>query len=617
MIKGKNKVNNLRVILIWTNVALGVVALFFLLLAGAMVAYGKLYENRMFPGARVLGVRLDGMTLEESRKAVDGAIDAALGKGLRFKYKEQEVVLDATVVSNEADASRDLVDYDQDPAVTKAFELGRRHDWFGNVAEQMRMRVRPLTVSVDVVVDRFAITAALQSSLKAELTSVKNAELVLNVKIDPPSFSIQNEEKGVELSADTALDELGLQAKTLDFKQIELSDRLVTPTLTKEDLQPFVQDAENFLKRPSLAFTYEDQKFSVPALTLAGWISVTGVRSNLELTLSESRFSEDIKKIAPDVEQEARTGSLVVKNGKIESFVSGTEGRLIDAKATLAEVIANWPASSTFPLIVNTMQSKLIGEDPERLGIKELIGVGVSNFSGSPSNRRKNIAHGADQVNGTIIQPGETFSLLKTLGPIDAAHKWLPELVIKGNETKPEYGGGLCQIGTTTFRAALASGLPIVERRNHSYRVRYYEPAGTDATIYDPSPDFKFLNDTAHAILINAYIKGDEVIFEFWGTKDGRTVNQTKPRVYNISSPPAMKLIETLDLPPGKKKCTESAHAGADAEFTYTVIYPNGEVKEEVFRSHYRPWQAVCLVGVEKLSTPVAESPTGEAVGTN
>ena len=64
-----------------------------------------------------------------------------------------------------------------------------------------------------------------------------------------------------------------------------------------------------------------------------------------------------------------------------------------------------------------------------------------------------------------------------------------------------------------------------------------------------------------------------------------------------------MKLVETLSLPPGKKKCTETAHAGADAEFTYTVTYPNGEVKTEVFKSHYRPWQAVCLIGVEKLST--------------
>jgi hypothetical protein len=120
--------------------------------------------------------------------------------------------------------------------------------------------------------------------------------------------------------------------------------------------------------------------------------------------------------------------------------------------------------------------------------------------------------------------------------------------------------------------------------------------------------------------LINAYIVGDDATFEFWGTKDGRktqfegvntvsAIADLQPRIYNISSPPAMKLVETLDLPPGKKKCTETAHAGADADFTYNVTYASGETKSEVFRSHYRPWQAVCLVGVEKLSEPVPETP--------
>ena len=187
--------------------------------------------------------------------------------------------------------------------------------------------------------------------------------------------------------------------------------------------------------------------------------------------------------------------------------------------------------------------------------------------------------------------------------------------MIKGNKTEPEFGGGLCQVGTTAFRAALDSGLKVTERRNHSYRVRYYEPAGTDATIYEPSPDFRFVNDTGHYVLINAYIQGDDMIFEYWGTSDGRKtlfkgqtevsrVADLKPKVYNIVSPPAMKLVETLDLPPGKKKCTEVAHNGADADFTYQVTYADGTTSENVFTSHYRPWQAVCLIGVEQLSTP-------------
>lgn len=257
------------------------------------------------------------------------------------------------------------------------------------------------------------------------------------------------------------------------------------------------------------------------------------------------------------------------------------------------------------------------------MGIKEIIGVGRSDFSGSPSNRRKNIANGVKKLDGTIVMPGEEFSLLKALGPIVASEGWLPELVIKGNKTVPELGGGLCQIGTTTFRGALASGLPITVRQSHSYRVRYYEPAGTDATIYEPNPDFRFKNDMTTPVLIHVYTTdGDELIYEFWGTRDGRgtqfigqqtvsVVDDLKPSIFNVTSPPPTRLIETLDLKPGQKKCTEVAHAGADTEFTYTVTYANGIKNEQVFRSHYRPWQAVCLVGVEKLSEPPADATGG------
>ena len=80
---------------------------------------------------------------------------------------------------------------------------------------------------------------------------------------------------------------------------------------------------------------------------------------------------------------------------------------------------------------------------------------------------------------------------------------YLPELVIKGDEIKPEIAGGLCQVGTTMFRAAMNSGLKITERQNHSLVVSYYNDLsngnpGTDATIYDPHPDFRFLNDTGN-----------------------------------------------------------------------------------------------------------------------
>jgi len=139
--------------------------------------------------------------------------------------------------------------------------------------------------------------------------------------------------------------------------------------------------------------------------------------------------------------------------------------------------------------------------------------------------------------------------------------------------------------------------------------VSYYEPAGTDASVYDPWPDVRFVNDSPTNILIQSRIEGNEIFFDFWGEEDGRIATTTYPVIYNITPPQPTKIIETDELAPGEKKCTERAHNGADAYFDYTVTYPENATtspleKVERFSSHYVPWQEVCLVGKEATATP-------------
>lgn len=601
-------VQRARIILTWATVTVGILGLAAVVVSGAFVAYGRMYENRMFPGVRILGVRLDGLTQQESRKAVQDAVDTALGKGLQFTYRGNATTVDAASISSNPDNAPDLVHYNIDDAIAVAYGMGRGNGWLQDGEERLRMRVAPFFVPVQTVIDTADITDALTAAFAKDLQQPQDAGVKVDASSTPPTVSVQDGHKGLELVFDPAFVTLAAQAKILDFEPIELSDRTVDPTLAKADVVPLVQQVESYLQRPQLEFTYASDTFVVPTSTLAGWVSVTGTKGTLAVTLDPTSFDAGLHALASSIEKPGKTGSLVVKDGKVQSFVAGVDGTAIDTDATLQEVLSSWPASSTFPIIVTVTKGALIGQDPEQLGIKELIGIGTSNFGNSPPNRIKNIQHGVALVNGTLIQPGEIFSLVTTLGVIDQAHDWLPELVIKGNTTEPDFGGGLCQIGTTAFRAALNSGMPIIERQNHSYRVVYYEPAGTDATIFDPKPDFRFQNDMATPIYINAYIVGKNVYFEFWGTKDGRTVDEPTPKVYNITPPPPMKLVETLDLPPGQKKCTEIAHAGADADLDYTVTYADGTVKKTTFHSHYRPWQAVCLVGVTKLLQPADTS---------
>jgi len=113
------------------------------------------------------------------------------------------------------------------------------------------------------------------------------------------------------------------------------------------------------------------------------------------------------------------------------------------------------------------------------------------------------------------LNQNEEFSFINFLGETGPGQGYLAELVIKKDKTIPEYGGGVCQVSTTFFRAAINSGLKITERQHHAFPVTYYNPQGFDATVYDPKPDLRFVNNTPDHLLIETYVQGNEVFCKF------------------------------------------------------------------------------------------------------
>lgn len=218
------------------------------------------------------------------------------------------------------------------------------------------------------------------------------------------------------------------------------------------------------------------------------------------------------------------------------------------ATAILTALASTESGTLAVTLPTAVVSPKLVATDRERLGLKELIGEGKSNFRGSPKNRIFNIKRALLQFQNVIIAPGEEFSFVDYLGDVDGEHGYLPELVIKNNQTTPEFGGGICQVSSTIFRAAIYSGLKITERRNHAYAVQYYKPIGMDATIYIPRPDLKFKNDTPGAILMQSTIEGDDLTFRFFGTRDGRTVKVDGPHVLSRGGDGSMKTVFTQEV---------------------------------------------------------------------
>lgn len=258
---------------------------------------------------------------------------------------------------------------------------------------------------------------------------------------------------------------------------------------------------------------------------------------------SPTKVYQWTKTIADSVNSTIQEPELVIKNDRVIKFTPPTVGKQLDRYNSTLQILQSMElGNNEISLSVKTTQPTKKLSETNDLGITELIGRGESKFDGSPANRRHNIKVGLEKMQGVIVKPDEEFSFNKYLGPVEADQGFKPELVIKRTGTVPELGGGLCQVSSTTFRAAMHAGLPITQRRNHSYAVQYYAPQGTDATIYPGVIDLKFKNDTGHNILIWPYLKTNNyLIFDFYGTYDGREVKLNQPVVYDKKSDGSMK----------------------------------------------------------------------------
>jgi vancomycin resistance protein YoaR len=254
------------------------------------------------------------------------------------------------------------------------------------------------------------------------------------------------------------------------------------------------------------------------------------------------KFLEDLERQSNKDPEDAKF--KMDENEKVSLFSLGSPGIKLDKEKSLQDIIdylKNTEKSNQLSLSFTETASNLSINSIDNLGITSLIGEGRSNFRGSPKNRIFNIKVAISRFDGTLIKPGEEFSFVKVLGEVDGEHGYLPELVIKKDKTEPEFGGGICQVSTTAFRAAINSGLKITARKNHAYPVQYYNPQGMDATVYIPRPDLRFINNTSAHILIQTKIEGTELIFKFFGTNDERKIEIIGPKIIERKPDGGMK----------------------------------------------------------------------------
>lgn len=306
-------------------------------------------------------------------------------------------------------------------------------------------------------------------------------------------------------------------------------------------------------------------------------------------------------------------------DGKLVAKVQSKEGLQLALDKSVDAIMQriNDPNNRTAQLVVDVRKPALDTSNLDAFGIKEIIGEGVSHFGGSIEARGHNIEVGASYLTDTFIKPHSVFSFLDTVGEISQRRGYSKGYAIVAEQTVPDVGGGICQVSTTTFRAAFFAGLPIVERHEHAYRVHWYEemdqPVGFDAAVYQPGSDMKFENPYDTWLYLQAYTSGGYLHVRLWGTKiPGQTVElkASGPKNFVPAKPDRTEIDPSL--PPGVKKQVDYAQKGLDADIT-RIIKINGQVvKTSVFPSHFEAWSNIFMVG-PPLPTPKPAPPTTTA----
>ncbi len=313
------------------------------------------------------------------------------------------------------------------------------------------------------------------------------------------------------------------------------------------------------------------------------------------VNVDQKAIENFLDKLANEMDEEPKNAKFKIEDGKVSMFSLSKKGISLDKEKSLKKIMdffqenSNpFSENSTLELPFSETEAEIGIDSIENMGITTLIGQGKSNFRGSTNSRIHNIKTATAKYDGLLIKPNEEFSFVKILGEVDEEHGYLPELVIKKDKTEPEFGGGICQVSTTAFRAAIYSGLEITARRNHAYPVSYYNPQGMDATVYVPRPDLRFVNNTPGYILIQTEIKGTELTFNFYGTDDGRKVEVDGPTILEKNADGSMKTSFTQKV--FDKNGNSTMESTFKSNYDSPDKYPHPTTTEDVLTEKPKSW---------------------------
>ncbi|MFA5934179.1 MAG: VanW family protein [Candidatus Paceibacterota bacterium] len=570
---------------------------------GLMFEYS--YSNSFYPGVSIGGIAVGGKNFNEVLTLFQGQASVLEHNGLEISLSAEKGILEVNIPTSATGLTPDkIVEYfslgDWRTTIFQAYQFGRT----GSVLERAKDQLTLL-----FKMKKFALPATVRDEALWSLISRESKDFLKETT--PANFSITKtgkvtitpEKIGEVIDRKRLITAIQKNLDSFNVSPIYFEVGVKIPNATEAKLQQFLKFAGEVAEAHNLILEFNGYKWKVRNTVLATWLTLDNKN---QISIDDKKIESFLEKnVLPVVDNPPRNSRFAMENGILSETSPGKSGNVVDMEKITANInqAILLPQKNDVHIYVETIhvEPKITQKTIDDYMIHDLVGSAKTSFVGSSSDRRHNIEVGVSKLNGMLIAPGEEFSAVLGIGPVTEELGFVKESVIKDHKTVKELGGGLCQIATTLFRMALNAGLPITERTNHSYVVSYYGP-GLDATIYGPHPDFRFVNDTDHYLLLQGRVSGSTVTLELYGQKDGRKATISDPILSDHIPAPDTKYELSPDLPLNTQKCSETPHDGLTAEASYRIDYPNGTVREQIFKSVYKPWYRTCLVGTKVTS---------------
>ena len=325
---------------------------------------------------------------------------------------------------------------------------------------------------------------------------------------------------------------------------------------------------------------------------------------DLDLAISSEAAANIVNERCVPLNQEAVNPSLTYDGSGGFNVTESKDGFSVNVESSVARLVTfasqEWHGGvGSVNLIVDTIPAE--ADTYNYSLVKDILGTGTTYYSDSAVARNNNIEVGTSRLNGILMMPGEELSVGDTMGPYDAEDGYLPAASYEMGSVVETYGGGICQVSTTLYRAVLEAELEVTERSCHSMTVGYVEPS-MDAAVSEGSKDFKFVNNTDAPIFIVGYASGGTINFTIYGheTRDpARSIDFVSETLTTEEPGSAFTLDEGSAIGTIALNAEQTAHTGSTAR-AWKIIYYNGveQSREQINFSDYQMTPNYYNVGV-------------------